>query len=128
MQTLTVWADLLRTLCPGLGEAEALGLLCRLVGYDSLGLPTRIVDFALGQPDCEFRNVPLVEFVLLDTAKARLYLPPEIPSYPIIQGGGAPHRWPRQDIEAIIAGLQEQGHQGYMLQGTASLVDFPLNP
>jgi hypothetical protein len=128
MQTLTVWADFLRGLWPGLGEAEALGLLYRLLGYDALGLPSRIADFALGQPDCEYRNVPLVEFVLLDTAKARAYLPPGIPSYPIIQGGGAPHQWPRQDIEAIIAGLHEQGHQGYMLQGTASLVDFPLNP
>jgi len=61
--------------------------------------------------------------VLRDTAKARLLLPRDIPSYPIIQGGGAPHLWPRESVAALIAGLEEQGHQGYMLQGTRGLMD-----
>ncbi|MEW6754087.1 MAG: hypothetical protein AB1505_24375 [Candidatus Latescibacterota bacterium] len=123
MQTLTAWTRFLQGLWPTLAEGDALALVSRFAGYDSLGLPARVADFRLGEPDCEFRAVPLVDFVLLDTAKARLYLPADMPSYPIIQGGGAPHRWPRPQIEAIIEGLGQQGHQGYMLQGTESLVE-----
>ncbi len=125
MRTVIAWAGFLRELCPPVGEAGALRLISRFVGYDGLNLPERVADFALDAPDCEYRNVPLVDFVLLDTAKARLYLPAAIPSYPIIQGGGAPHHWPRESIERIMTGLLEQGHQGYMLQGTQSLVTYP---
>jgi hypothetical protein len=128
MQTLAAWTRFLLELCPQWNETDALRLLYRLVGYDSLGLPDRIAQFVLGQPDCEFRNMPLAEFVLLDTAKARLCLPPDMPSYPIIQGGGSPHLWPRAAIDTIIQGIREQGHQGYMLQGAQRLVDFPLQP
>ncbi len=126
MQTLAAWHATLSPQWPALSESALLRLLYRLVGYDSLALPERLADFALGEPDAEYRHVPLADFVLLDTAKARLYLPEHLPSYPIIQGGGAPHRWPRAFIERIIAGLRDQGHQGYMLQGTASLVDYPM--
>jgi hypothetical protein len=125
MQTLAAWHAILGPQWPDLSETALLRLLYRLVGYDSLALPKRLADFALGEPDAEYRHMPLADFVLLDTAKARLFLPGHLPSYPIIQGGGAPHRWPRASIERIIAGLHEQGHQGYMLQGTASLVDYP---
>jgi len=125
MRTLTRWTEILGGLSPGLSENETLALLYRLAGYDGLGLPERIADFALGEPDCEFRNIPLVDLVLRDTAKARLYLPRDLPSYPIIQGGGAPHLWPRESVAALLSGLEEQGHQGCMLQGTRSLVDWP---
>jgi len=125
METLVTWARFLLSLWPGLAETEALRLVYRLLGYDGLSLPDTIAGFALGAPDCEFRNVPLAEMVLLDTGKARACLPPGTPSYPIIQGGGAPHCWPRSAIERIVSGLQAQGHQGYMLQGTGSLMAWP---
>jgi hypothetical protein len=127
MQTLVEWASFLRGLQPALSEAEALRLIYRLVGYDGLAMPDSIAAFALGEPDCEFRHIPLKDLVLLDLAKAALYLPRGIPSYPIIQGGGAPWMWPREIIEGIMAGAAEQGHRGIMLQGTRALVDFPLN-
>jgi hypothetical protein len=127
MQTLVAWAGFLRGLQPTLSEAEALRLVYRFVGYDRLGLPERVADFALGEPDCEYRNIPLAEFVLLDLAKAALYLPPGLPSYPIVQGGGAPWMWPKEIIARILEGAAEQGHRGVMFQGTQALVDFPLN-
>ncbi len=126
MKTLTDWATFLMGLFPNINEGEALQTIYRLVGYDSLALPTTIADFALGQPDCEFRHVPLRDLLYLDMAKARLALPPEIPSYPIIQGGGAPWMWPREIIEGIMADGYALGHNGFMLQGTKSLVDYPL--
>lgn len=126
MQTLIAWTRFVCNLCPKLGETDALQLIYRMLGYDGLDLPLTISGFAIGEPDCESRNVPLVDFVLLDTAKARLCLPPDTPSYPIIQGGGAPHMWPREAVTAIMQALLDQGHQGYMLQGTQSLLDFPI--
>lgn len=126
MQTLTEAAQFLRGLHANLSEAEALRLVYRFAGYDGLGLPDNIAAFALGEPDCEFRNIPLTDFVTLDMAKARLYLPAEIPSYPIIQGGGAPWLWPREIVEAVMANALALGHDGYIFQGTKSLVDFEL--
>lgn len=126
MKTLAAWSDFLRRRWPAAPEAGVLQLLYRLVGYDTLRLPASTAAFALGEPDCEFRNVPLVDWVLRDTAKARVLLPADMPSYPIIQGGGAPHLWPRESIQAIMEGLRAQGHQGWMLQGTDCLVDYRL--
>jgi len=123
LQTLAAWAGFLRGLHPSLSEAEALRIVYRLVGYDALPLPDSVAAFALGEPDGEYRNVPLKDLVLLDLAKAALYLPPGIPSYPIIQGGGAPWMWPREIIEGIMAGAAEQGHRGVMFQGKQALVD-----
>jgi hypothetical protein len=126
MQTLTVAGHWLHGLHPALSEAEALRLIYRFVGYDGLGLPDNIADFALGEPDCEFRNIPLQAFVTLDMAKARLYLPETTPSYPIIQGGGAPWLWPREIVEALMENALALGHDGYIFQGTKSLIDFEL--
>lgn len=126
MKTLTEAAQTLRRLHSDLSEAEALGIVYRFTGYDGLGLPDNIADFALGEPDCEFRNIPLRDFVALDMVKARLYLPEGVPSYPIIQGGGAPWLWPREIAEAVMAAALELGHDGYIFQGTQSLVDFEL--
>jgi hypothetical protein len=101
-------------------------MVYRFTGYDGLKLPNSIADFALGEPDCEFRHIPLRDFVSLDMAKARLYLPPTVPSYPIIQGGGAPWLWPRQIVEALMSAAFELGHDGYIFQGTKSLIEFEL--
>jgi hypothetical protein len=59
-------------------------------------------------------------------AKARAYLPQGLPSYPIIQGGGAPHPWPREMITQMMADAVALGHQGVIFQGTRSLVDYEL--
>lgn len=126
MQTLTEAAQFVRRLYPAVSEAEALQMVYRFAGYDGLQLPDSIAAFALGEPDCEFRNIPLRDFVALDMAKARLYLPADIPSYPIIQGGGAPWLWPREIVEAVMAAALELGHDGYIFQGTKSLVAFEL--
>jgi hypothetical protein len=126
MQTLTEAAQFLRTLWPAVSEAVALQMVYRFTGYDGLKLPNSIADFALGEPDCEFRHIPLRDFVSLDMAKARLYLPPTVPSYPIIQGGGAPWLWPRQIVEALMSAAFELGHDGYIFQGTKSLIEFEL--
>jgi len=132
--TIVVWAQFLQHILPALSEADALQIVYRFIGYDSLDMPTAIDDFMLGDitkgfsqnHNCEFRNVPLKDLLLLDMAKARLYLPKDIPSYPIIQGGGFPHNWPRELIQEVISGAEQLGHQGIILQGTRSLVDFEL--
>jgi hypothetical protein len=126
MQTLTEAAQFVSRLHPALSEAEALHIVYRFTGYDGLKLPDSIAGFALGEPDCEFRNIPLKDFVSLDMAKARLYLPEDIPSYPILQGGGAPWLWPRDIVEALMAAALELGHDGYNFQGTQSRVDYEL--
>ena len=68
--------------------------------------------FALDAPDREFRNIPLVDLIMRDMAKARLYLGDDVPCYPIIQGGGAPSDWPRPIIDALVAAAQQLGHDG----------------
>jgi hypothetical protein len=43
---------------------------------------------------------------------------------PIIQGGGAPHDWPREIIAQVMADADALGHNGVIFQGTTSLVDY----
>ncbi|MBC7235224.1 MAG: hypothetical protein H5T69_05240 [Chloroflexi bacterium] len=123
-QAIAEWTDFLVSLVSGLGEADALQIIYRLLGYDGLALPRHVAEFALGEPDAEFRHVPLADLVGLDLDKARLYLPATIPSYPIIQGGGAPSDWPREAIEEILQRSYGVGHNGVMFQGTKSLVEY----
>lgn len=125
MRTLVVSAQFLQRLMPALDEAQALALVYRFVGYDHLDLPDSIETFALGEPDCEYRHIPLKDLVTLDMAKAKLYLSEEIPCYPIIQGGGAPHDWPRPIIEELMEEADRLGHDGVIFQGTRSLVTLP---
>jgi hypothetical protein len=122
LKTWVAWARFLQQNMPQLSESDALRLVYRLAGYDSLELPETVSQMALGQPDCEFRNIPLRALLALDMAKARLTLPAGLPSYPIIQGGGAPHMWPPRIIKEVIEDAERLGHQGVMLQGTASLL------
>jgi hypothetical protein len=126
MRTMVESANFLTGLYSDISEAEALQVVYRFAGYDSLAMPSSIADFALGEPDCEFRHMPLVDLVTLDMAKARLYLPEDLPSYPIIQGGGAPHDWPREATEALMRNALALGHDGYIFQGTRMLVDYSL--
>ncbi|MHB1354627.1 MAG: hypothetical protein ACYCZF_01470 [Anaerolineae bacterium] len=122
MKTWVAWARFLQQNIAQLTEPEALQLVYRMTGYDSLGLPETIAQMALTEPDCEYRYIPLRDLLALDMAKARLTLPAGLPSYPIIQGGGAPHSWPRAVIERVIEDAARLGHQGVMLQGTTSLL------
>lgn len=126
MRTWAAWATWLREWNPRLNEAQALQLAYRMAGYADLGLPKSIADFALGEPDAEFRNIPLRDVVRADMAKAKLYLPPDLPAYPIIQGGGAPSVWPRPIVEQLMQDALELGYAGYIFQGTSVLLDFDL--
>lgn len=126
MKTLVVWAQNLMGFFPQLSEAQALQIAYRLSGYASLDLPDKIADFALGEPDCEYRNIPLRDFVRIDMAKAKLLLPPNLPAYPIIQGGGAPWNWPLEIVEQLMADAMALGYDGYIFQGTNVLLDFDL--
>lgn len=126
MKTWVAWAQSLQRWFPQLAESEALQLAYRLSGYADLALPDNIADFALGQPDCEYRNIPLREVVRSDMAKAKLYLPKELPAYPILQGGGAPWDWPLPIVQQLMADALELGYDGYIFQGTSVLMEFDL--
>ncbi|MEZ4732900.1 MAG: hypothetical protein R3E79_37850 [Caldilineaceae bacterium] len=128
MWSMIIGAQFLLDLHPTLTEQEALQVVYRFAGYDHLAMPANLGEFAWHEPDCEYRHIPLVDMLRLDMAKAHLYLPQGIPSYPIIQGGGAPHDWPRAAVEQILADALALGHDGYIFQGTSSLVDFTLQP
>jgi hypothetical protein len=136
METTLVWAQWLRRLQPEISEVDALLVACRLAGYDGLEMPRTFADFRFGgraltpdwrgEPDCEWRHNPLRAMLRLDMTKAKLYLPAGLPCYPIIQGGGAPHNWPREIIEGVMQDAFELGHDGVILQGTTQLVDYRL--
>lgn len=133
METMVVWTQWLRALQPELSEETALRLAYRMGGYDGLDMPRMVEEFGFGgrpltgkwygEPDCEWRHNPLREMLRLDMIKARLMLPADLPSYPIIQGGGAPHDWPREIIDGVVADAYDTGHQGYVLQGSSQLLD-----
>ena len=120
--TLVCWASFLREVNPGLSEADSLGVIYNLVGYDGLGLPDAEADFHHEDIDRMVRSIPLQDLILHDLVKARLALPAGLPSYPIIHGEG----WPLGDIRGIMAGADEAGHDGIIFQGTGELVDFEL--
>jgi hypothetical protein len=126
MKTLVVWAQNLMGMFPQLSEANALQIAYRASGYASLKMPSSIADFALGEPDCEYRNIPLRDFVKLDMAKSKLMLPAGTPAYPIIQGGGAPWSWPVEIVKQLQDDAMELGYDGYIFQGTKVLLDFDL--
>ena len=107
METMVVWGQWLMARQPEICESDALRIACRLAGYDALDMPDTIADFGFGgrpltpdwrgEDDCEWRHNPLRAMLRLDMAKARLYLPDDLPSYPIIQGGGRATRLAPRD-------------------------------
>jgi hypothetical protein len=126
MKTWAAWAQQFQAWFPQLAEAEALQLAYRLGGYADLDLPHNLADFALGEPDSEYRHMPLREIVRSDMAKAKLYLPEGLPAYPIIQGGGAPWDWPLLIVQQLMADAMELGYDGYIFQGTRVLMAYDL--
>ena len=120
--TFAAWARFLMEVKPELSEADALQIVYRFTGYDHMGLPDSIAGFDPEHPARLAYLVPLEELVMRDLLKARLYLPPQLPSYPIIHGTG----WPRQAIDTIVRRAAQAGHDGIIWQGTDELVDFRL--
>jgi hypothetical protein len=126
MKTFVAWAKIFQSWFPQIDEATALQLAYRIGGYADLEMPTSIADFALGEPDCEYRNIPLRDIVRIDMAKAKLYLPEDLPAYPVIQGGGAPSEWPLPIVQQLMNDALELGYDGCVFQGTSVLLDFDL--
>jgi hypothetical protein len=114
------WAGLLRERLPALSEAAALELIYRVTGYDGLGYPATVDALGVGQPDGEYREVPLVHLVERDLAKARVYASRAIPSYPIVRGGG----WPAEAIARIATYAESVGHDGIIYQGTEGISGY----
>jgi hypothetical protein len=122
VNTVVEWARIIQRVNPGLSETDALRLVYRFLGYDGLGLPKTIGGYCLEDQARMFRRIPLEDLVMHDLIKARLSLPQSIPSYPVIHGEG----WPRKSILGIMAGADEAGHDGIILQGTGELVSYKL--
>lgn len=120
-QGFASWTRFLRARVADLSEADALGLLYRLSGYDGLGMPETLAGLGLERPDGEFWQVPIAGLMERDLAKSRLYASREIPSYPIIQGGV----WPPEVVRQLIDAAEQCGHDGIIFQGTGSLVNYP---
>jgi len=116
------WVPLLQQANPGLSEEDVLQVLYRVLGYDGMGMPQTLAGYQLERPERLAHILPLAELVLRDLRKARLLLPPQLPSYPIIHGSG----WPRAAIDAILQGSDAAGHDGVVWQGTDELVDYRL--
>ena len=116
------WAPLLQAANPGLSEEDTLQLLYGVAGYDGLDLPGTLAEYEFDKPERLPHVLPLEELILHDLRKARLLLPPQLPSYPILHG----HGWPRSTIDAILRGADAAGHDGVVWQGTDELVDFEL--
>lgn len=114
------WARLLGGAVPGLSEAAALELAYRVTGYDGLGYPVVIDDLGVGQPDGEYRRVPLVSLIERDLAKARAYASRAVPCYPIVRGDS----WPREAISRITTFAERVGHDGIIYQGTGGISNY----
>jgi hypothetical protein len=122
VNTFVEWATFLQEVNPSLSETEALQVVYRLTGYDGMGLPDTVAGYRLDTPERLPYILPLKDLIMRDLIKARLSLPAELPSYPIIHGEG----WPREAILGIMTEAEEVGHDGVMLQGTRELVEFEL--
>ena len=121
--TFIEWARFLQEEVPGLTEEDALQVVYRFNGYDGMGLPETIAAFGAEEAGTLAYRIPTADLVLRDLTKAKLYLPPEMPSYPIIHGEG----WPRQAIDRIVDEARRLGHDGIMWQGTEELMEYDFN-
>jgi hypothetical protein len=120
--TLVEWARFLTRENRQIGEAAALRIVYRFLGYDGMGLPESIGEYKIDEPQTLAYRIPVRELVMRDLVKARLCLSPELPSYPILHGEG----WPREAVDGIVEESRAIGHDGIIWQGTADLVDFEL--
>ncbi len=120
--TLVEWARFLTRENQQIGEPEALRIVYRFLGYDGMGLPESIAEYRIDEPQTLAYRIPVQKLVMRDLVKARLFLSPELPSYPVIHGEG----WPREAVDGIVEESRAVGHDGIIWQGTTDLVDFDL--
>ena len=118
--TFIEWARFLQEEVPGLTEEDALQAVYRFNGYDGMGLPETIEAYRHEEAGTLAYRIPTADLVLRDLTKAKLYLPPDMPSYPIIHGEG----WPRETIDRIVDEARRLGHNGIMWQGTEELMEY----
>ncbi len=121
--TFIEWARFLQSEIPNLSEEDALQLVYRVTGYDGMELPATVAAYGADEPATLAYRIPTADLVLRDLTKAKLYLPPDIPSYPIIHGEG----WPRPTIDRIVSEARALGHNGIVWQGTDELMDYDFN-
>lgn len=118
--TFIEWAQFLQQEVPNLSEEDALQLVYRFNGYDGMGLPETVAAYGADEAATLAYRIPTADLVLRDLVKAKLFLPPEMPSYPIIHGEG----WPRETIDHIVSEARSMGHNGIIWQGTSELMDY----
>ena len=122
VEAFVALAGALREMHPSLTEEEAFRLVYNFAGYGEMDLPETVAGFELDRHERLPHLVPLEELILRDLRKARLLLPAQMPSYPIIHGSG----WPKSAIDAIVKGALEAGYDGFIWQGTDELVEYEL--
>ncbi|HCL28165.1 MAG TPA: hypothetical protein DIC52_06990 [Candidatus Latescibacteria bacterium] len=118
--TFIEWARFLQEEIPNLTEEDALQVVYRFNGYDGMGLPETIDAYGAEEAGTLAYRIPTADLVLRDLVKAKLYLPPDMPSYPILHGEG----WPRETIDHIVSEARRLGHNGIIWQGTDELMEY----
>jgi hypothetical protein len=121
--TFIEWARFLMAEIPNLKEEDALQLVYRFNGYDGLGLPETIAAYRADEAATLADRIPTVQLVLRDLVKTKLYLPEDMPSYPIIHGEG----WAREIVEHIVEEARRLGHNGIIWQGSSELMAYDFN-
>ena len=118
--TFIAWARFLQEEVGNLSETDALQLVYRFTGYDGMGLPETFAALGAEDEPTLAERVPADDLVLRDLAKARLFLPEEMPSYPILHGKW----WPRPAIDRLVSEARRLGHNGVVWQGTSELMEY----
>jgi len=118
--TFIEWARFLMAEISNLKEEDALQLVYRFAGYDGMGLPETIAAYRAEDAATLADRIPTADLVLRDLVKAKLYLPDDMPSYPIIHGEG----WARETVDHIVDEARRLGHNGIIWQGSSELMDY----
>ena len=118
--TFIEWARFLQEEIPNLTEEDALQVVYRFNGYDGMGLPETVAAYGADEAATLAERIPTADLVLRDLVKTKLYLPPDIPSYPIIHGEG----WSTETIDRIVSEARRLGHNGIIWQGTDELMEY----
>ncbi|MDA0711089.1 MAG: hypothetical protein O3B73_12860, partial [bacterium] len=118
--TFIEWARFLVGEVPNLTEEDALQIVYRFAGYDGMGLPKTTAAYGAEEPATLANRIPLADLVLRDLVKTKIYLPENMPSYPIIHGEG----WPKETVDHIVTEARRLGHNGIIWQGTSELMAY----
>ena len=80
--------------------------------------------YGADEPAALAYRIPTADLVLRDLVKAKLYLPQDMPCYPIIHG----EDWGREVINRVVGEVLRRGHNGGIVwQGTSDLTDYKLD-